>query len=206
MAVSATPCVYFAPKSLRPWYDPATDEEPNDCVCALSLGPPFRYVISGFDVLAVEMRQIRIKGYTTAGEERTYDIFVRNDPSVNRCYPVWMEIKDATIVEVGGLCIPYCVGVLWCNCLYLTQEKEFSMCVKTEGLKLIPQGVLVVWEWEWQDSDSDVDHVSESSCEDVGHKHHNPHLQSDSRSSSETESATFELPALTHIVTFKCIG
>ena len=61
------------------------------------------------------------------------------------------------------------------------------MCVKTEGLKLIPQGVLVVWEREWQDGDSDIDHVSESSCEDVGHEHHNPHLQSDSKSSSETE-------------------
>ena len=83
------------------------------------------------------------------------------------------------------------------------------MCVKTEGLKLIPQAVLVLWKWEWQDGDGDVDHISEPSCEDVGNEHHNSHLQSDSsdsESSSETESAMFQLPALTHIVTFKCIG
>lgn len=68
----------------------------------------------------------------------------------------------------------------------------------TEGLKLIPQGVLVVWEWEWQDGDgdSDIDHISESSCENVGHEHYNPHLQSDSESSSKTESARFQLCTL----------
>ena len=116
MAVSATPCVYFAPKSSRPWYDPATDEEPNDCVCALSPGPPFRYVIPGFDVLAVEMHQMRIKGYTTAGEERTYDIFVRNDPSVNHCYPRLDGDQRCNHCrcDAGGLCTVLC-GVLWCR-------------------------------------------------------------------------------------------
>ena len=84
------------------------------------------------------------------------------------------------------------------------QEEEFSICVKTSGLKLVPQGVLVVWEWEWDD-DSDTDHVSESSCEDTGHDHQNPYIQTDTESDSEPETP-FQLPSQTHIVTFKCIG
>ena len=77
--------------------------------------------------------------------------------------------------------------------------------MKTSGLHLVPQGVLVVWEWEWQDDDTDIDHISESSAEDVGHCHHNPHIQSDPESDSEEET-DFQLPSQTHTVTFKCIG
>ena len=96
MALTAA---YFASKSSRPHYDPSTDE-PDDCVCVLSVGMPFRYVIPSFDVIAIEMRQLRMKGYTPEGEERNYDIFIRNDPSLCRQYPVWMVIKDGTVIEV----------------------------------------------------------------------------------------------------------
>ena len=34
------------------------------------------------------------------------------------------------------------------------QRNEFSMCMK---MKLVPQGVFVVWEWEWSDSVLDSD-------------------------------------------------
>ena len=69
--------------------------------------------------------------------------------------------------------------------------------MNTSGLHLVPQGVLVVWEWEWQDDDT-VDHISESSDEDVGHNHYNPHIQTDTESDEETD---FQLPfPLTGIV------
>ena len=97
MALTAA---YFASKSSRPHYDPSTDDEPDDCVCVLSVGMPFRYVIPSFDVIAIEMRQLRMKGYTPGGEERNYDIFIRIDPSLCRQYPVWMVIKDGTVIEV----------------------------------------------------------------------------------------------------------
>ena len=77
--------------------------------------------------------------------------------------------------------------------------------MKTSGLHLVPQGALVIWESEWQDDDTDIDHISESSAEDVGHCHHNPHIQSDPESDSEEET-DFQLPSQTHTVTFKCIG
>ena len=94
-------------------------------------------------------------------------------------------------------------SVLQLLLLHKLQEEEFSICVKTTGLNLVPQGVLVVWEWEWQDDDSDVDHMSETSSEGIGH--YNPHIQSDAESESEQETE-FQLPSQTHTVTFKCIG
>ena len=54
----------FAPKTSRPQYDPSADDEPHDCVCVLSVGEPFHYVIPSFDVIAIEMRQLKVKGYT----------------------------------------------------------------------------------------------------------------------------------------------
>ena len=91
---------YFTPKTSRPQYDPYADNEPHDCVCVLSVGEPFRYVIPSFDVIAIEMRQLKVKGYTAEGEERNYDLFIRNDPSLCRPYHVWMVIKDGTVIEV----------------------------------------------------------------------------------------------------------
>ena len=46
-----------------------------------------------------------IKGYTAEGEERTYDMFIRNDPSLCRPYPAWMTIRDATAIEVGFIIV-----------------------------------------------------------------------------------------------------
>ncbi len=56
--------VFPAPKSSQPLHDPASDDEPNDYVYIVSLGKPFRYTIPSFDVLAVELRQMRIKGHS----------------------------------------------------------------------------------------------------------------------------------------------
>ena len=82
------------------------------------------------------------------------------------------------------------------------QVSEFSLCVKTDGLNLVPQGVLIVWEWEWLDTYSSPE-LSSSSEEDNSRCHYNPHMYSDTESESESE---FVLPSQTHIVTFKCIG
>ena len=229
--------VFFAPKSSHPRYDPSTENEADDCVCVLSVGMPFLYVIPSF-VLRIEMRQMRIKGYTvTEKEEHNYDIFIRNDPLLCRSYLLCMVIKDATIIEVSlfafmTLCIPVVperefielkeVYNLWRSCIrhfrsashciteffyffFAIQQEEFSIYVKTSGLRLPPQGVLVVWEWSWQDENSDVDHVSESSFESTESDHHNPYIQTDTESEGEQETE-FCLPSQTHTVTFKCIG
>ena len=95
-----TACGFPAPRSTRVCYDPAIDaDKPDDEVLVLSVGPPFRYDIPSFDLLAVELRQLKVKGYTSEGEEKHYDIFIRN-LSFTCVYPVWMAIRDTTIVEV----------------------------------------------------------------------------------------------------------
>ena len=89
---------YQVPTLLQNQYDPS-DDEPDDCVCVLSVGPPFRYVIPSFDILAIDMWQMRIKGYTAEGEERNYDIFI---PSLCQPYPVWMVIRDGTVIPMAS--------------------------------------------------------------------------------------------------------
>ena len=101
---SASPLssVSFAPVTSRPWYDPSlgVESEPEDRVCVVSVGPPFQYVIPSFDVLQVEMRQLRVKGYTNEGEEKQYDFFIRSNPALCRPLPAWIIIKDCTFVKV----------------------------------------------------------------------------------------------------------
>ena len=93
--------VFFAPVRSRPLYDHSRDEDEDDEVCVVSIGRPFRYIIPSFNVIAVELRQIRIRGYNSEGEGETYDLFIRNDTSLSRSYPAWMTVKDGTVVDVS---------------------------------------------------------------------------------------------------------
>ena len=73
-------------------------------MCILTIGKPFRYTLPTFDVLAVELRRVLISGYEVEGGDertRTYDAFIRNDPSLTRSYPTWMVVKDSTFVDVS---------------------------------------------------------------------------------------------------------
>ena len=99
---SSTACVAYAPRNTRMLYDKAADKQPYDMVQVLSLGSPFLYNIPSFDLLSVEMRQVRINGYTAEDKQVQYDIFVCNHSAsdLDRVYPWWMTIKDATIIEV----------------------------------------------------------------------------------------------------------
>ena len=93
------------------------------------------------------------------------------------------------------------------------QIREFSVCVKTEGLNLLHQGVMLVWEFEWTNDDE----TSKSEDDIASCEQYNPHFHSDSDlSASEMQSiesvpppspsTTNILPTQTHTVTFKCIG
>jgi hypothetical protein len=54
--------------------------------------------------------------------------------------------------------------------------REFSVCVKTEGLNLPRQGVMLVWEFVWTNDDES----SESEDDVASCEQYNPHLHSDS--------------------------
>lgn len=114
--------------------------------CAITVGEPFVYVIPGFSVLSVELRQMRVK-WTPSEEaaEATYDVFVRNDSSLCRVYPAWMSIKNAARVQVSR-CVRVHVASA-CTCMYVVhladsiiikylQIEAFNRCVSTTGMIL----------------------------------------------------------------------
>ena len=92
-------CLSYAPLSSRPCGSPA-DKEAEDEVLVLSIGPSFKYVVPSFDVLAVAMRPMKIR-VNVDGQDRTYDIFIRTDNSLNgHLLPAMMRVKDYALVEV----------------------------------------------------------------------------------------------------------
>ena len=92
--------VYFAPKEFR--YTTATRDvtEGNDIMCVLSAGTNFLYVLSGFDVLAIELRHLKVKGFPKDNTENVYNVFIITDTSLCRSYPTGMIIKDLNIIKV----------------------------------------------------------------------------------------------------------
>jgi len=60
------------------------------------------YIIPSFDVLAVPLRHLRIRGFSRKdGQELVYDVFIRNCSSLDRLYPAEMIIKNVTIIKVS---------------------------------------------------------------------------------------------------------
>ena len=71
--------------------------------CAITVGESFVYVIPGFAVLSVELRQMRIIWVQSEEVEATHDMFVRNDSSFCRSYPAWMTVKNVASVQVVSI-------------------------------------------------------------------------------------------------------
>ena len=113
MASSQLTCVSLAELSSRPSYVPESDE-PDDMFWVLNMGAPFKYVIPSFDVLAVELRQMRVGGDRN-GVGQVYDVFIRgNDVSLtSKNYPALMLVKDYINIEVRT----YSDGHYSCTCV-----------------------------------------------------------------------------------------
>lgn len=92
--------VYFAPKEFRYTTTARDVIEGDDTVCVLSAGIKFLYVLPGFDVLAIELRHLKMKGFLNANTEDVYDVFIKNDASLCRSYPTIMIIRDLTVIKV----------------------------------------------------------------------------------------------------------
>ena len=86
MALSS---VSVAPVTSRPSYVPGAGD---DVIDVLSLGPPFPYIIPSFDVLRVELRQMKV-AVVMGGVDTNYDLFIRNQPSLSPTYPARMTVK-----------------------------------------------------------------------------------------------------------------
>ena len=92
--------VYFAPLEMR--YTTAASDaiEGDDRICVLSVGIKFLYVLPGFDVLAIELHHLKVKGFPKGSAEDIYDVFIKNDATLFRSYPAVMMIQDLTVIIV----------------------------------------------------------------------------------------------------------
>ena len=100
--------VYFAPKGFRytSIAKDVADMYSDDGItqtCVLSAGEKFLYVLPDFDVLMIELRHLRVKGFPKANPEDVYDIFIKNDASLCRFLPAGIIIKDLAILKVVTL-------------------------------------------------------------------------------------------------------
>lgn len=62
MSSSPLYAVTVVPLAERPSYVVGSESDPDDVFDVIAVGPPFQYIIPGFDVLAVELRQMHILG------------------------------------------------------------------------------------------------------------------------------------------------
>ena len=102
MAGNSLTSVSVAPLRTRPSYVQGMEDDPEDCFDVVSIGPPFSYVIPSFEVLAVELRQMKILGQLD-GVEKHHDLFIRNEASLCRSYPARMTVKDVVVIEVRSV-------------------------------------------------------------------------------------------------------
>ena len=94
--------VYFTVASQR-YSTFAQELIPDESIGILSAGEKFLYVLPGFDILGIELRHIKVKGFGLIGaEEENFDLFIKNDASLCRSYPAAIVVKDITVVKVSN--------------------------------------------------------------------------------------------------------
>ena len=99
----ALSAVATSPLQTRPGYILGMEEDPDD-IFHMTVGRTFCYVIPSFDVLAVRLCQMKIVGqHQLSGEQKQYDLFVRDDASLCRSYPSRMTVKQV-VIEVKCSC------------------------------------------------------------------------------------------------------
>ena len=76
-----------------------SDDEPDDCVCVLSVGPLFRYVIPSFDILAIDMRQMRTLETSSVGVDGMFALLSTLLLSRNRL----LVFPDGRVVDRRSL-------------------------------------------------------------------------------------------------------
>ena len=74
----------------------------------MAVGAKLLYVLPGFDVLAVELCHVQVKGSSKMEKpEDTFDLFVRNDFSMSRTYPGEMSLKE--VMTINSVCLLFTV-------------------------------------------------------------------------------------------------
>ncbi len=77
----------------------------------LSIGKPFMYNIPNFEIMAIELRQIKVEvevannGLESEMEMECFDAFVRCDAGLCRSYPSTLNPKTTFAVQVPKSCL-----------------------------------------------------------------------------------------------------
>ena len=163
---------------------------PNRSNSHFNSGVYYQQLIGGnVGIIAIEMR---LRG-TTDGEECNYNNFIHRDPSL---FPVWMVIRGGTVVKawlwlVGCvLVVTKEVCVLLCLLFHI-----LDICINISGRGSSSKSAWTRLGWTLFLREhclcgngsgrmvAVMVSTSESSAEDLGHSHHNPHIQTDTKSS-----------------------
>ena len=79
------------------------DAQLKEKIAILSVGVPFAYTLPYFDVLAVELRQVKVeRQLNDAATTERFDAFIRSDASLDCSYPMSVFVTDAFLIEVSG--------------------------------------------------------------------------------------------------------
>ncbi len=79
------------------WFSQKEDES----WIILSVGQPFMYNIPNFEIMAIELRHIKVE-VTNNGPEACFDAFIRCDTGLCRSYPSTLSPKSVFAVQVLG--------------------------------------------------------------------------------------------------------
>ena len=82
--------------------DLSSDDDDVDNFTVLCVGDKFRYTIPSFAVVHVWLRPMKLQAFSEqTGELEVYDGFIRDDPSLERSFPVGVVVAEQCIVPVS---------------------------------------------------------------------------------------------------------
>lgn len=93
----------------------------------LSIGEQFKYIIPNFEVLAVNMRQVKLERESEeTGLDEQFDAFIRDDEWLRRSYPAYVDVTDAFIIKVYRY--KFSLHTVWTVLIYSQKysERAFS--------------------------------------------------------------------------------
>ena len=80
---------------------PSCEGSIEERMIILSIGEPFKYIIPNFEVLAVNMRQVKLERESeVTGLDEQFDAFIRDDEWLHRSYPAYIHVTNAFIIKV----------------------------------------------------------------------------------------------------------
>ena len=184
-------------------------------ITILAAGGLIHCVIPSFPVFSGMLREVKFQWEDEYGKIHVFDGFARHCnllddqlPAVAKVpysYDNAFMIKVCKYITVSSCNITILQRlnqfVSWMHVYALFYRRvEFSKSVDTNGYQFFEgDHVFVIWEWEWLEDHSDPESNHSEDDQETDDA-------TDNTDNDEEEEDNDEIPAITHSVTFKCIG